>query len=667
MNISRLKLKPTLALLSRQKPKAQKTPRSGARSRWTRRAGRLKAARAAALMVPQDAAPLVRRLTDARERQALMDGDAAAILANAPSEAELDADRALAVWRRSKLRDAERAELADQLEAAEDLRRANKAIRDADIRDVVDGRKALAEQRRAESPASGVAELRRFSRYMRHGCALIIAAGMLWSAINVQQNMAPGGVHDPMYWASFLIEAMISGLLIIIAIGTGKVREVAKREPGRGIRYTEAGLFVTTFGLNTYPYIHQGQWYETVMHGIAPSGIGAALLTLHYLGQEFTLARKDLAEQITDLDVVQLPSLDTAYPNIGDRAPDKPTVHLEAEHRAPEATQTVHGDTVQAESVHGVAASNLPTETQTVHRADESARTAHQALRPAELFDVDTVQLPALAQEQTEQFPRTAQPGTEHRAPGAAQPSTPLAAQLDQEFAELQAVRRRGYTPHGTYAPGQHDEVRGASEGVVETAVSTTAEQVPLSPKPAVHHEAEQAEQPVHGLVTGGVTARAASAAEQTEPRTVHTTAEQSPSTEQVLAHPRTVHRAVETRTVQSTVQTVQNTEQLNTEQRAPVSATTRHSSVQPDKEMLVLAVEVHGHLPVASTKKFSVEEVATVLYANRRLGLNIDRISRDKLGPHRDTCAKWLKLAQHIEDERAAGMAPVISLREHG
>ncbi|WP_405140402.1 hypothetical protein [Nocardia sp. NBC_01388] len=321
--------------------------------------GRQKLKPAPTIQAPSDPRPLELQLTDARQRLQLLQGDAGAVLADAPSEEELAGRRAVAVWRRAELLKAEQAELTDQLAAAEALRQANKAIRETDIQDVVDARKALAEQRRAESPASGVAELRRFSRRTRNGCAAIIAAGMLWSAINVQHNMGPGGVKDPMFWASFLIEGMISGLLILIALGTAKVRETAKREPGRGIRLTEAGLFLATLGLNTYPYVKQGHWYDTVLHGIAPAGIGAALLTLHFLGQEYTLARKDLAARITDLDTVQLPSLDAVHSTVH-RATSHPGVQAEA--MRPTAPGQLDDEFAQlvAAPVHALSAHQQP-------------------------------------------------------------------------------------------------------------------------------------------------------------------------------------------------------------------------------------------------------------------------------------------------------------------
>ncbi|WP_433717455.1 hypothetical protein ACQP2U_43925 (plasmid) [Nocardia sp. CA-084685] len=256
-----------------------------------------------------DVAALAEQLSTARGRLELLGGDAASVLTEVPSEAELAEARGLAVWKRGQLRQADRAELTAQLEAAEDIRAAEREIRAADIRDAIDARKALAAQRRAETPASTIAELHRYSRWTRYGCGAIIAAGMIWSAINVQHNMAPGGTSDPLYWVSFLIEGMISGLLVIIALGTAKVRDAADIEPSAGIRWAEVGLFTLTFGLNTYPYVRDSHWYDSMLHGIAPGLIGGTLWVLHYMGADYTRARGVVAQRITDDAALHLPDL----------------------------------------------------------------------------------------------------------------------------------------------------------------------------------------------------------------------------------------------------------------------------------------------------------------------------------------------------------------------
>ncbi|WP_331764079.1 hypothetical protein OG225_43565 (plasmid) [Nocardia sp. NBC_01377] len=260
-----------------------------------------------------DVAALAEQLSTARGRLELLGGDSANVLTEVPSESELAEQRGLAEWKRGQLRRADRAELSAQLDAAEAIREAEAQIREADIRDAIDARKALAAQRRADTPASTIAELHRYSRWTRYGCAAIIAAGMLWSAVNVQHNMAPGGTSDPMFWVSFLVEGMISGLLVIIAVGTAKNREAAGVEPSPGLQWAEVGLFALTLALNTYPYLAATHWYQASLHGIAPCLIGGALLVLHYLGKDYTKARAVVAQRITSDVAMHLPDLRTLH------------------------------------------------------------------------------------------------------------------------------------------------------------------------------------------------------------------------------------------------------------------------------------------------------------------------------------------------------------------
>jgi hypothetical protein len=134
----------------------------------------------------------------------------------------------------------------------------------------------------------------------------------------------------------------------------------------------------------------------------------------------------------------------------------------------------------------------------------------------------------------------------------------------------------------------------------------------------------------------------------------------QTPSTVQVTEQAETVHRAGEAETVhRAPSQTVQVTEQAETVHRAGRSVT--EQQMPDDAELWALAAEVHGGVRT----KFSVEDVARVLIANRRDGFGPDRIYRDKIGPHRDISKKWIDRAIEIEQERTAGMAPVISLHK--
>ncbi|MBH0780358.1 hypothetical protein [Nocardia bovistercoris] len=285
-----------------------------------------------------DVAALAEQLSTARGRLELLGGDAADVLAEVPSEAELAETRELAEWRRAQLREADRAELASQLTAAAKIRDAEAKIRDADIRDAVGARMALADQRRADSPASTIAELRRYGQGFRYGGAVVIAIGMIWSAVNVQQNIAPGGPGDPMFWVSYMVEAMISGLLVMVAVGTAKHREAAGLEPSPGLKWAEFGLFALTFVLNTYPYLAATHWYQASLHGVAPGLIGGALWIMHYLGRDNTRSREIVAHRIGDDLATQLPDLRALHTHtvrtVTTTAPQAPAVDPLAEFEA---------------------------------------------------------------------------------------------------------------------------------------------------------------------------------------------------------------------------------------------------------------------------------------------------------------------------------------------
>ncbi|MEV6562963.1 hypothetical protein AB0M22_45100 [Nocardia sp. NPDC051756] len=569
---------------------------------------------------------LAEQLHSARERLALLGGDAPQVLAEVPSEAELAAERELAEWRRSALRAAERAELAEQLAAAESLRKAQAEIREADIRDAVDARKALAEQRRADTPVSNMAELRRAGRYIRIACATIIAAGMLWSAINVQQNMAPGGTGDPLFWVSYLIEAMISGLLIVIALGVSKARELADLDPPAATRMVEVGLLVLTLGLNTYPHLSEGHWYDAALHAIAPVMIGGSLLALHGLGSHYMKARKRIAERIHaqgGTDTVHLPAIDTVQ-----------TVHRAPSYRTELTEKTVHGPGAQTVQLG-----------ETVHRANAS--------------DPETVHLATAVEEITEQLPRTEQPTAAHLAHASV--ATPHSAYTAQPglHTEQHTVQADSRGSHYDGRPAVSELEQGAAgqlDLVMSDApiLSTDTAQTPGQDLVSTSTRGPETAQPTPAHTQVGV-------GEGRVRTVVSTGGEQFPRTEQPTGQAETVHRAPVTETVhRADPETVDETAQPEAGRAAREAATAQHG--EDDSDLWALGAEVHGRL---RRTRFSVEDVVRVLIANRRDGLGADRIYRDKLGPHRDTTTKWIELAAQIDAERTASMAPVVRLHE--
>ncbi|MEV4125562.1 hypothetical protein [Nocardia sp. NPDC049707] len=248
--------------------------------------------------VEDEVGQLARRVERARGRLAYQFDPA---LTEALSEDELVAERELA----EKIRGEDRAQRWKQVQAAaaaaDRARQTTEAIEKADIRDLLVARKAIAAQRRESSPHAKLASLYRHRGWSLRALAGVVAAGMLWSAVNVQHNIAPGGPGDPLYWFSYLIEAMISVCLIIIMVGTNKVAEWGVIDNRRQVAAAEIALLALTVTLNTYPYLRDGEWYESGVHAVAPVMIGVALLIHDAASARYGLAIYRATEQVREL------------------------------------------------------------------------------------------------------------------------------------------------------------------------------------------------------------------------------------------------------------------------------------------------------------------------------------------------------------------------------
>ncbi|MEV6067104.1 hypothetical protein AB0L82_11180 [Nocardia sp. NPDC052001] len=241
---------------------------------------------------------LAKRVEKARGRLAYQFDPA---LTEALSENELQAERELA----ERIRDEDRAQRLKQVEAAaataDRARQTTEEIEKADIRDLLMARKAIAAQRRESSPHAKLASLYKHRAWSLRALAGVVAAGMLWSAVNVQHNIAPGGAKDPLFWFSYLLEGMISVCLVIIMIGTNKVAEWGVIDSTKQVVAAEMALLGLTVTLNTYPYLKTGSWYDVSVHAIAPVMIGVALLIHNAASARYGLAIVRATDQIRDL------------------------------------------------------------------------------------------------------------------------------------------------------------------------------------------------------------------------------------------------------------------------------------------------------------------------------------------------------------------------------
>jgi hypothetical protein len=248
--------------------------------------------------IEDEVAQLARRVEKARGRLAYQFDPA---LTEALSEDELHAERELAEKIRGQERDQRWKHVQAAASASDRARHTTEAIEKADIRDLLVARKAIAAQRRESSPHAKLASLYRHRAWSLRALAGVVAAGMLWSAVNVQQNIAPGGPGDPLYWFSYLIEAMISVCLIIIMVGTNKVAEWGILDSRRQVVSAEIALLTLTVGLNTYPYVRDGHWYDAAVHAVAPVMIGVALLIHDAASARYGHAISQATEQVREL------------------------------------------------------------------------------------------------------------------------------------------------------------------------------------------------------------------------------------------------------------------------------------------------------------------------------------------------------------------------------
>ncbi|MEU2034112.1 hypothetical protein [Nocardia amamiensis] len=248
--------------------------------------------------IEDEVTQLARRVEKARGRLAYQFDPA---LTQALSEDELHAERELAERIRTQERGQRWKEAQAAAAASDRARQTTEAIEKADMRDLLLARKAIAAQRRESSPHAKLASLYRHRSWSLRALAGVVAAGMLWSAVNVQHNIAPGGPTDPLYWFSYLLEGMISVCLIIIMIGTNKVAEWGVVDNRRQVAAAEVALLALTVSLNTYPYVRADAWYDAAVHAIAPVMIGVALLIHDAASARYGLAIARATEQVREL------------------------------------------------------------------------------------------------------------------------------------------------------------------------------------------------------------------------------------------------------------------------------------------------------------------------------------------------------------------------------
>lgn len=243
---------------------------------------------------------LAARIAQARVRVAHQDDPA---LTAVYSDAEQAAERELAEYTRRLGREQRRAEATTAAAAATRRRQTGDRIAVIELRDELAAAQALAAHRRAVNPTAQLAGLHRYRVWAGRGLGFVVAAGMGWSAVNVQHNIAPDlGVTDPLYWFSYLIEAMISICLIVVMAGAPRLAQFGVTVSRRTLTASELSLLALTVALNTYPHVSAGRWYDAAVHAVAPAMIAIALAIHHAMSARVAAAMANAAPASAEVD-----------------------------------------------------------------------------------------------------------------------------------------------------------------------------------------------------------------------------------------------------------------------------------------------------------------------------------------------------------------------------
>ncbi|MEV0773825.1 hypothetical protein [Nocardia salmonicida] len=293
------------------------------------------------------------RVQTARERLAHQYDPA---LLEALSERELAQDRELAELVREHQRAEQRARIRAAADAAERVRETAKSLADREATDLLRAAQAVGEQRHSSSPHAKVARLHKRKPRVLALLVGVVAFSMLFSAVTVQQNIAPGvDVANPMFWLSYGLEALISAVLVALMLSTSDTSEwdVIDESKLRQVYLVEAALLLASIGLNTFPYIRAGDVSGFGIHAIAPVMIGVALITHRLVAERYGRAIEAATATIPDHEDLQarLVAL-TQVGDAGNRIVPAILAPTATEHAATEHAATEHAATEHAAIEH---------------------------------------------------------------------------------------------------------------------------------------------------------------------------------------------------------------------------------------------------------------------------------------------------------------------------
>ncbi|MGK8487070.1 hypothetical protein [Nocardia asiatica] len=243
------------------------------------------------------------RVQIAHERLAHQDDPA---LLEALSERELAASRELAELVRDYERHEKRARIQAAADAAERVRRTAAELAEREAADLLRAAQAIGEQRHSSSPHAKVARLHQRKPRVLGLLAGVVAFSMLFSAVTVQQNIAPtGGATNPMFWLSYGLEALISAVLVALMLSTGDTAEWGVIDRLWQVYTVEGVLLTASIALNTFPYFRTGDLAGIGIHAIAPIMIGVALVTHRLVAERYGRAIEQATAAVPDHEDLQ--------------------------------------------------------------------------------------------------------------------------------------------------------------------------------------------------------------------------------------------------------------------------------------------------------------------------------------------------------------------------
>lgn len=285
-----------------------KAPRWPDLENWEVPAAPVKKPEAPAIPVPTKAkentqvAALVDELDTARALMPLQDDPA---LTEVWSDKERKAERQLAELLRSKGRDQRERVALTELKRERRKQETEDALADVEQSDRLWHQRALSQRRRLLDPSARLAQLQRTHRWVNSTLIGVAVAGIAWSAVNVQHNIAKKlPMSDPMWWLSFFVEPLVSLPLVVLLAMRGVAARWGRTFGGWQVVCIEVALLIVTTLLNVGPYLGIGvpfQGFPALLgHLIAPAMVATAVLlqptTSAFIGDVLTQAYADASE-----------------------------------------------------------------------------------------------------------------------------------------------------------------------------------------------------------------------------------------------------------------------------------------------------------------------------------------------------------------------------------